>query len=100
MAIIDDTSTSEDENSTVSTIELDIEVSDGDHTNQVYCRCSLCAERGYGSAWVSRNTRSRHMKAEHMQQIHQPQYSESSSSELTSDEYSGTEMVENYSKYV
>ncbi|GBB97952.1 hypothetical protein RclHR1_03100014 [Rhizophagus clarus] len=32
------------------------------HTNQVYCRCSLCAENGYGGAWVSRYTRSRHMK--------------------------------------
>ena len=61
-----------------------MEISD-DHTNQVYCRCSLCAEKGYGGAWVSRNTCSRHMKTE---RTHRHQYSKLFNSELTSDKYS------------
>lgn len=59
-----------------------MEISDN-HTNQVYCRCSLCAENGYGGAWVSRNTRSRHMKTERANRY---QYSKPLNSELTSDD--------------
>jgi len=71
-----------------------------DHTNQVYCRCSLCAEKGYGGAWVSRNTRSRHMKSEHTHHsklfnLDDDEYSTDSSTEiqmLIDDEYNGAEM--------
>ncbi|CAB4383653.1 unnamed protein product [Rhizophagus irregularis] len=59
-----------------------MEISDN-HTNQVYCRCSLCAENGYGGAWVSRNTRSRHMKTERENRY---QYSKPLNSELTSND--------------
>lgn len=62
-----------------------MKIIDNNHKNQAYCRCSMCAEDGYGGAWVSRNTRSRHMKAERTRQQHKYSESESSNSELTSD---------------
>jgi len=70
-----------------------MKIMNNNHKNQAYCRCSMCAENGYGGAWVSRNTRSRHMKAE---RTRQQQYSESSNSELTSDndEHSSTSSTE------
>jgi hypothetical protein len=68
-----------DENSSeASSIELDLEISDNDHANKVYCRCFLCAEEGHGGAWVSKNTRTRHMKSHCARQ--RPILAESSSS--------------------
>ncbi|CAG8785153.1 16158_t:CDS:1, partial [Racocetra persica] len=44
------------EDSEASDIELDTEHVITDHNNKVYCKYHLCAEEGYGSAWVSKNT--------------------------------------------
>ncbi|CAG8651411.1 9750_t:CDS:2 [Dentiscutata erythropus] len=43
-------------NSEASDIELDTEHVITDNNNKVYCRCYLCAEEGYGGAWISKNT--------------------------------------------
>jgi hypothetical protein len=80
-----------------------MEISD-DHTNQVYCRCSLCAEEGYGGAWISRNTRSRHMKRERTHRS-KPFNSKSDSTDsgtmLIDDEYNGAEMqMEDFLRFV
>ncbi|CAG8773090.1 13980_t:CDS:2, partial [Racocetra fulgida] len=39
--------------SNISIIELDL-IPIADHENKVYCKCFLCAEEGYDSAWVSK----------------------------------------------
>ncbi|CAG8814376.1 8024_t:CDS:1, partial [Racocetra fulgida] len=38
------------EESDASIIELDL-LPTADHKDQVYCKCSSCAEKGYGGNW-------------------------------------------------
>ncbi|CAG8780541.1 10590_t:CDS:2, partial [Gigaspora margarita] len=67
--------------SEASDIELDTEHVITNYNNKVYCRYYLCAEEGYGSAWVSKNTLTRYMKAQNSIAIH----TELSSSEFSLD---------------